>query len=210
MLHKEAVDPNTLELIRQLIADHILSKFYLVGGTSLALQIGHRKSVDIDLFTNDDFDVLALMQYLEQTYSFHSDYSANNTLNGSIEDIKIDLITHNYNLIYPPQELDGVRMLSKEDIAAMKINVIAGNGTRSKDFIDLYFLLKEYSISELLNFYKLKYSQRNLAHVVKSIVYFNEIDTGDWPVMILEKRLSLSKLKKHITNSVSNSNLEIF
>jgi hypothetical protein len=78
-------------------------------------------------------------------------------------------------------------ILSKQDIAAMKLNAIAGNGTRSKDFIDVYFLLKEFSVQQLLSFYQTKYSQRNSLHVLKSLIYFDDISMADWPEMVLEK-----------------------
>ena len=89
-------------------------------------------------------------------------------------------------------------MLAKPDIAAMKVNAISGNGTRVKDFIDIYFLLKEYSFGDLVSFYSKKYGNRNEFHTVKSLTYFNDINEGDWPNLILETKLNLPKLKKAI------------
>ncbi len=94
-------------------------------------------------------------------------------------------------------------MYSVEDIAAMKLNAIVGNGTRSKDFIDIYFILKKFTVEEILDFYKTKYRTRNLFHVLKSLVYFEDINTQDWPEMILEKGLQLSKIKKEIKKHVN-------
>jgi len=91
-----------------------------------------------------------------------------------------------------------VKLYTEEDIAAMKLNAIAGNGTRSKDFVDLYFLLKKYSFEQLLQFYKTKYQTRNILHVIKSMVYFDDISLQDWPELILEKNLNLQKIKKNI------------
>ncbi|MFO8067769.1 MAG: hypothetical protein R6U11_09335, partial [Bacteroidales bacterium] len=81
---------------------------------------------------------------------------------------------------------------------------IAGNGTRSKDFIDVYFLLKTHKVDKLLEYYKTKYRQRNTLHLLKSLVYFDDINISDWPYMILEKDLSLSKVKKEISCAVKN------
>jgi hypothetical protein len=89
-------------------------------------------------------------------------------------------------------------MLSKADIAAMKVNAITGNGTRVKDFIDIYFLLKEYSFGDIVSFYKKKYGNRNEFHAVKSLTYFNDIRISDWPNMVLEKKLTLPGLKKEL------------
>lgn len=207
MLHKNTIQPDTLELLTNLQSEEIMNNFYLAGGTSLALQIGHRQSIDLDFFTTDDFDLNVLLEFLETTYNFHSDYTANNTLKGSIDSVKIDFISHKYPLVSNIRDTDNIKLYSKEDIAAMKLNAIAGNGTRSKDFIDLYFLLKEYSVQQLLNFYSIKYQTRNTFHVLKSMVYFDDISLQDWPLMLLETDLALETLKKSIEKKVKETNM---
>jgi hypothetical protein len=181
MLQKAAIEPHALELLKALQADSMFSGFHLAGGTGLALQLGHRLSVDLDLFTVKEFDQEFYFEYLEKKYNFSADYRANNTLKGSIENVKVDFITHCYELVRPVVSEEFIRLYSKEDIAAMKINAIAGSGTRSKDFVDLYFLLKEFSVMELLNFYDKKYIQRDEFHVLKSLNYFDEVNLADWP-----------------------------
>ncbi len=198
MLFKNTIEPNTLELLKKLQQTDELKNFYLAGGTSLALQIGHRLSIDLDLFSLTVFDTNNLLEFLEQNYNFRSDYIAKNTLKGSIKDVKIDFITHKYPLVNPIVEIEGVKLYTEEDIAAMKLNAISGNGTRSKDFVDLYFLLKKYSVEQLLQFYKTKYQTRNILHVIKSMVYFDDISLQDWPELILEKNLNSQKIKKNI------------
>ena len=84
MLHQETVSPATLGLIKTLQADSMLKGFLLVGDTALSLQLGHRISIDIDLFTQDEFDSTELLEYLEQTYSFQLQYIYKNTLKGII------------------------------------------------------------------------------------------------------------------------------
>ncbi len=198
MLHKETVQPGTLELIKQLQAEPDLKKFYLVGGTALALQIGHRISDDIDFFTNQSFDSTQLAEYLEKNFQMSVHYLHKNTIKGFIHNVLVDLITHNYERVEPEIEIDGVKMLSKADIAAMKVNAITGNGTRIKDFIDLYFLLKEFSFQQIIEFYRKKYNQRNDFHAVKSLTFFEDIDAASWPKMLLEKNLTLKKIKNNI------------
>lgn len=199
MLQKKAVRSNTLELIRSLQSDEFFNDFYLVGGTALALQIGHRESIDIDLFTTKDFDVNSTLEYLEQEYAFSLQLSAKNTLKGIIDNIFVDIISHKYPIISKPVESEGIRMLSQEDIIAMKVNAIAGNGTRIKDFIDIYFLLKHHSFSDIITYYKKKYSQRNDLHAIKSLCYFGDIDQNqNWPKLLKEKDLSLEKIKNRI------------
>ena len=198
MLYKETVEPATLDLIRQLQGDPSLSEFLLVGGTALSFMIGHRVSRDIDLFTVSDFDAMAMLEHLEQQYRFSLQFMKKNTLKGIVDGVFVDLLTHPYPYVRPPVESEGIRMISREDIAAMKLNAISGNGTRAKDFIDVYFLLKEFSLGELLSFYGSKYAERNTFHVAKSLTWFDDMDEQTWPVMVREKSLTPELLKNRL------------
>lgn len=202
MLHKEAVEQSTLDILIRLQQDDMLKNFWLAGGTALALQIGHRTSDDLYLFTQQDFDTGQLLEYLESRYHFRLEYSARNTLRGVIGNSNLDLIAHLYPLAGKSIIVEGIRLLSIEDIAAMKLNAIAGDGTRAKDFIDIYFILKQFTLPQILDFYSAKYSTRNRLHVLKSLSYFEDIDETIWPRMVLETDLNLTKLKsvliKHI------------
>jgi hypothetical protein len=198
VLHKETVNKNTLELIQRLQADEILTSFILVGGTALSLQIGHRTSIDIDLFTREQFDTQDLLQHLEQKYGFREQYRHSNTLKGIIDGVFVDMLQHNYRNVADPREILEMRIASKQDIAAMKGNAISGDGTRVKDFIDIYFLLKEFSFADIINFYTTKYESRNDFHAIKSLTYFDEMVTDPWPNMILEKDLNPETLKTEI------------
>ena len=80
----------------------------------------------------------------------------------------------------------------------MNLNAISGNGTRVKDFIDVYFLLKEYDFSEIIGFDTKKYQVRNNFHTSKSLTYFDDIQTEEWPQMILENDLTIETMKKTI------------
>ena len=108
--------------------DEILKDFFLVGGTALALQLGHRISIDLDLFSKNSFDRANMLSALENKYSFQLAYEASNTLKGEIAGVQVDLITHNYPLVKPLIETEGVRMATPDDIAAMKLNAISGDG----------------------------------------------------------------------------------
>jgi len=198
LLHKETVEPGTLELIRKLQDEVLLRDFYLVGGTALSLQIGHRISDDIDLFSSQPFHSIALGEFLEQEYTMSIHYMHQNTLKGMIHNILIDLLTHNYQLVEPAIEVEGIRMLAKPDIAAMKVNAIAGNGTRIKDFIDFYYLLQEFTFYEIIEFYKIKYKQRNDFHAVKSLTYFDDIDEASWPRLMKGHHITLEEIKSEI------------
>jgi hypothetical protein len=179
-------------------ADSMFTQFHLAGGTGLAMQLGHRLSIDLDLFSLSPFDSEFYLEYLENKYQFALDYSSTNTLKGSIGNIKIDFISHQYHLLLPIIKTEKVRLYSECDIAAMKISAITVNGTRSKDFVDLYFLLQKYSIQQLLDFYENKYKERNTLQALKSLNYFNEVNIADWPILIKNKNITWNKMKTSI------------
>lgn len=109
MLHQETVEPRTLELLKQLQAEPLLQSFNLVGDTALALRIGHRKSIDLDLFTSEDFDLEELKSMLVQRYGLKVSYERNQTLKGFIDGVMIDCIRFNYPHLQSPDIIDGIR-----------------------------------------------------------------------------------------------------
>ena len=198
MLYKETIDQSTLELLVQLQQKEYLKGFYLVGGTALALRMGHRRSADIDLFSNFDFDVAYILDNLSADFQFKLFFSAMNTIKGSIDDVQLDIIAHRYPLLGKPRVFENISMLSIEDIAAMKLNAISVSGQRVKDFIDLYYLLNEYSLAELISFYNGKYAQYNETNVLKSIIWFDDVDLTAWPVMVKSPDLKWETVTKKI------------
>ena len=184
MLHQETVEPRTLELLKQLQAEPLLLSFNLVGGTALALRIGHRKSIDLDLFTTEDFDLEELKSMLVQRYGLKVSYERNQTLKGFIDGVMIDCIRFNYPHLQSPDIIDGIRLESVPDIIAMKLSAIAQNGTRIKDFIDIAFLSSRYSLNDMLNFYLKKIPNSNALMPLKALTYFEDIDFKESVVML--------------------------
>lgn len=178
MLHEETIAPTTLELLKTLMNDNALPDFRLVGGTALALQMGHRISVDLDLFTDTPFDVENCQAILQNNYGFIPTYIQHQTLKGNIGNVKIDCIAHQYPWIKPAFEAEGIRLASLEDICAMKLNAIAGNGTRLKDFIDIAWLSSRFSFNEMLGFYYQKY-HANTIIPEKAITFFEDINFNE-------------------------------
>ena len=197
MLHKETVDASTLELLKRLMADERLKDFVLVGGTALSLQMGHRISVDLDLFVNQDFEAEELREYMEQTYHLETDYLAFATVKGEIHGVQVDCIAHSYPWVRPFVEEEGIRLASMEDICAMKLNAIAGNGTRIKDFIDVAYLSSLYSLNQMLSFYEEKY-QANPLMPLKGIVFFDDINKEAPVKMTNGKPLDWKKIEKRL------------
>lgn len=202
MLYKEAVDASILGLIKSLQSKTYLNGFNLVGGTALALYNGHRRSQDIDLFSDFAFDTGQMLESLVQDFDYSLLYAAPNTLKGAIGDVKVDLISHRYNLIDHPVSEDNISILSEKDIIAMKLNAISTSGQRIKDFVDIYFLLEKYDIKTMLGFYKKKYKQDNDLLVLKSLIYFDDVEESEWPVIIREPDLRWKDVRKKIEKKV--------
>ncbi|HCX99933.1 MAG TPA: hypothetical protein DG754_07325 [Bacteroidales bacterium] len=202
MLHTQTVDDSTLELLRSLQQKEYLNGFFLVGGTALALYYGHRKSIDIDLSTNKAFDALWLLEQLQQDFTIQLHFTSTNTIKGSINNVKIDLIAHRYQYLEEPLLYGDYRILSEKDIIAMKLNAISVSGQRSKDFINLFFALERHSIAEMISFYQEKYGQQGDMHVLKSLVFFDDVDLSDWPMLIKSPNLKWDEVKAKIEEKV--------
>lgn len=203
MLQKETVSRATFELLTELMNDAKLCDFSLAGGTALSLYMGHRKSIDLDLFSAKEFEVSDLEEYLINKYDFKSEYSEKNTLKGTIQGVKVDCISNFSKLCQPIRNYENIRLYSPEDISAMKMLAIADNGSRLKDFIDIAYLSRYYSLNEMLDFTNEKYPNKNRIILEKSLVYFDDIVDDDIILMkgnynwkAIENRLNQMILQK--------------
>ncbi len=178
MLHLTTVDSNTYALLQQIFTVEIIKNdFALAGGTALALQIGHRKSIDLDIFNTQAFDVKELEIILSTAEKFKFSYTGNNSrmLFGFIDNIKCDFVNEPASLINPFIEIEGVNYFSIADIAAMKLHTICGRG-KKKDFFDIYALLELYTWEQLLNWFRKKYDDSQLFFLQRSILYFEDAE----------------------------------
>ncbi len=167
----------------------------LVGGTALALQIGHRLSVDIDLFGQTKIEHDEYLDLLKQAGKVQNIKRSKNILILSVNGIKLDFVDYKYPFIYPFINQQNIRLASLQDIAAMKLNTIAGRGVK-KDFIDLYYLLQHFTFDEMLDFYLTKYLDGSEFTVRKSVVYFDDADKESSPEVY--EKVSWELMKKEI------------
>ncbi|HAY3552828.1 nucleotidyl transferase AbiEii/AbiGii toxin family protein [Elizabethkingia meningoseptica] len=207
MLYKETVSNEMWELLQQLMKDEMLKDFSLVGGTSLSLQIGHRLSIDIDLFTTKDFDVNEIVDHLKKTYPLKVRDMDDNTLMISINNVKVDILSHKYDWQKPIQTIENVRLASIEDIGAMKLHAIFQSGTRVKDFVDMYFLLDKYPLKDYLETYEKKYS-RNVGLAIYSLTYFKNIEKEFGVKMLRGKEHRWSKISRRLKEASLNPDKE--
>ena len=180
------------------------SAFRLVGGTSLSLQLGHRISVDIDLFTDEtygsiDFDILdnylkSYFKYVDTSFGIPTGMGRSYLVgNDKDHSIKLDLF-YTDNFIQPPVVEDHIRMATIEEIIAMKIDVISRKG-RKKDFWDLHELLDRYSIAQMLALHKMRYPYtHNETGILRNFRDFSDADDDFEPLCLRGKYWELIKL----------------
>ena len=183
MLSLQTIHPNTLELLKTLMHLPLLGQMRLVGGTALALQYGHRRSVDLDFFGNTTENVDELTEALHD--------SVGNVVRGNctkriktymLNGVKVDIVNYDYPWIDALVAEDDIRLASPKDIAAMKVNAVMGRGTK-KDFIDVYFLLRHFSFEELIKLYLRKYTDGSEYRALLSMTYFADADPQPMPYM---------------------------
>ena len=150
--------------------------FYLAGGTALALQIGHRDSLDFDFYTEKKFDSQKLREEFDKRFEKVQEiYIAEGTLGLEVDGIGVSFFKYPYPLIRPLEKMESICLASKEDIAAMKIIAISQRGKR-RDFVDIYFLITEFGLEKIIEFVKEKYPMFNIYVGLQGLVYFKDAD----------------------------------
>lgn len=203
MLHFETIEPKTLDLLKKIQSNRYFSETRLVGGTALALQIGHRTSIDLDIFGQTELDPMEINQELKSYGSVITRSATSKIQRYMVCNIQLDFVEYDYPWLDKPVTCDGLRLASQRDIAAMKLSAITNRGTR-KDFVDLAFLLKKFSLNDMLQFYKTKFSDGETFSVLKSLVYFNDAEEDPMPNMLTP--FDWKATKKQISNAVSAIN----
>lgn len=187
-------------LFEKLTEAEWISPFYLVGGTGLALQIGHRQSVDFDFVSPDAFDQVQLSNRLGAWGKVTRLQEAKGTLHCSLDDVKLSFFYYPHP-IWETVEAGAMAVASVLDIGLMKLEAISGRGDK-KDFIDLYVILAHYSLSTLLEKHNDKYGMdwTSRYHLLRSLVYFADAEDQPMPKMLME--VSWLEIKQTITQAV--------
>lgn len=203
-IQQNTVSPALMDVLRSLMALDDLSSFRLVGGTCLSLLMGHRISVDIDLFTDAAYgsiDLEKIDQIFMKTFDhvelgFGRNHSMGKSyLIGKSQDevVKVDLY-YTDPFIFPSMELEGIRLAQLEEITAMKLDIIGRNG-RKKDFWDLHELLEYFSLQQMLDFYERRYPYNYPREVIlNKMIDFKEAEDDFEPICLKSKYWELIKL----------------
>jgi len=197
MLQFDALRPDTLDVLKLVMAEPTLKDFTLAGGTALALLYGHRISEDIDLFDWEKFDVDYLLNDLSSKINIDIKLKTPIGAHIFINKVKTDLVYFPIRPIRKRIEIEGIRLLNDEDIAAMKLNAFANRGAR-KDFYDLYFLLQKFNINKLIELFKEKFKTQDVFGLTRSLTYFEEAETENDVILLREKSLTWQDVKQRI------------
>lgn len=178
----DILDKNRLDILS--LFKQFKNQFYLAGGTGLALQLGHRDSVDFDFFTPDHFDTVTFYTDLLNIFNgrkITKTLEDKDSLNILIDkDIKLSFLRYPYILLNVYIDEKNLKIASLEDIACMKLSAIVSRATW-KDYVDIYFILKKISLGLLLEKINKKMPDLDQNLILKSVVYFNDI--VDEPIM---------------------------
>lgn len=201
MLHFNTIVPRTLTLLEDLMEESMLESTRLVGGTALALQLGHRTSIDLDLFGHISCDDIQLRKMLASHGQLQVINMTQNVKLFTIDGIKVDIVDYDSEWIDEMVTHGNLRLASVPEIAAMKIRAIIGRGTR-KDFVDLYYLLQIFSLDEIMALFKRKYPDVNDFIAIRSLTYFEDAEQAPMPMMI-DKSVTWESMKSHILHSLN-------
>lgn len=173
----KTVLPDTFRAIKLVSNFSEIQQAYLAGGTALAIQIGHRISIYLDFFTQEQFDAKELSTKLGKYTEFVQAGTAEQTVWGTIGETKFSIFYYKYPLLQKTTSFERLRLASLADIAAMKIHAIEDRGTR-RDFVDVYFLSQKYTFEEMLNLYQKKYAvlENHLYAILRSLDYFEDAE----------------------------------
>lgn len=195
---QEVLDKNRLDILERLIEIKNMW-FILWWWTGLALIFWHRESIDFDFFINKDIDSEKLFKQCIDIFAWYEvikTYEEKNTLYLLVNDVKISFFTYNYNNIWEVIQTNYFNIFSIEDIWAMKLWAIQNRAT-NKDYIDLYYIIKEVWIDTLLdNFFKKFWTIVTKTYLLKSLVYFDDI--AEEKLIIKDKNLTFEKVKQYL------------
>ena len=187
-----------MDILKRIQALPNVSELRLVGGTALALHIGHRKSVDLDLFGSFDENMSFRSLLLNAGYA--ADGSETGTVQTlKVNGVKVDFVSYPYPWLNEGVSEDGMMLADIHDIAAMKLSAAANRG-RKKDFIDIAFLLDKFSIEDLFDLYQRKFSVSEYSFALRGLTYFDDAEDDPMPEMLIP--VTWKDVKRKIESAV--------
>lgn len=201
-MHPEVLDMNMLALSKRMGFLNEFS-FYLAGGTGLALQLGHRKSFDFDLFTPGNFFPEELSTLLgRHKISSQGEIRSHGTLHCILEEVKTSFIFYDSPLNFPLLQFNSLNIADWRDITVEKLRIVADRGQK-KDFFDLYFGLSILGIDALIELSVKKFGESvNYFHLLKGMTYFDDAEKNPEP-MLLDTSVTWEKVKHFFVTHIT-------
>ena len=203
MLREETVEPGTLGLLKKLVGLPELKQFRLVGGTALSLLFGHRKSIDLDLFTDKPIDKDVLITTLENEFGKIIPINDRSKViyQCIIQGVKVDFVSVKDPFLNPVKIIDNIPFADTKDLIALKLNAVKGRGVK-KDFWDVARLLQIYSLDELFQFYHDRYGYDDTFAVIRSMNYFADAEDDPDPESL--DGITWDKVKEIVKEAIYN------
>lgn len=215
MLYYNTVTETLIKALNIIMREEIFNQFCLVGGTNLSLRYGHRKSIDIDLFTDAEYGSLDFKIYedfLKENFAYYECTDNSSIVGfgrsyyiGEDENniFKLDLM-YTDKFIDSIEIIDNIRMASVKDIIAMKADVILRGG-RKKDFWDIHLLLNTYSIEDVISLHRDRYEwNHDKSKLISQFLNFEYAENDFNPICLLNK--NWEDIKLDLIDTISTLN----
>ena len=201
-MHPKVIPAEGWAVARKLVAAGITNGWTLAGGTALALQIGHRVSVDLDFFGEEVFDPTALALALGGLGRVEVRGRSEGKLHVALDGLRVTFLDSQAPLLFPGTPYRGLSLADPRDIAVMKLVAIGGRGSR-RDFVDLYFFLRGGGSLEdvfALTQRRFRDVDFNAYHLLRSLAFFEDAESEPMPRLL--RRATWAEIKKAIQSEV--------
>jgi hypothetical protein len=205
-LRYDTVTPAAIDLMGEIQREKKLEHFYLGDGMGLSLQIGHRKPAEIALFTSREFNSFAIISFLGRSFEAQYElvHNSDEMLQVVILGLTVVFVKSKEANIGEPVVNASLRLLHKKDIAAMKLLEICRR-KEAKDYVDIWYLLKDYPLEELFGFFKTKYQCAGMEKVKKALCEGDKVNPYSWEkIKMLKKDIFLSDIPRDLADQVIN------
>lgn len=183
---------------------------YLAGGTALALQLGHRTSIDFDFYSRLRFKSADLYKQIKSVFGKTAERTLmeEDTLFCTVKGVELSFFYYEYPLVRPLEEAKGVLIASTEDIAAMKLVAVIQRPAK-RDYIDVAFLLRRMQLKQMFSLVEDKYSQFNRYLALRALNYFDDVEEKDSKraIKLFDEDFSWEKAKEEIFEAVKEYQL---
>ncbi len=201
-LHLNTISKDMSSILDQLMATDSFSEYVLVGGTALSLQLGHRKSIDLDLFTTKKYEPHSIKKKIQSLYPDASTiYERPNSIGFNIENVKVEFVQWKEGFELDYIKSNQWRLLKKEIIAVMKLNAIQDRSEK-KDYADLSFILKSRPLKDILLDYKKYYPYQQVRPVLEKLT--GNLNLIDQPNPVFLSQVSWEDIEDSIKKELKS------